>query len=122
MKLKLLILSVTTFCYFFQFFKCSGVGKSKKDYDPDFYPGIYIYAEEPDRDPVEIKKWVNEQKKEKAYIKKMEKEDKSSVEAFRKIIALQKSQLGKVSVLAAKVDGQLNKVVGETPVRFMPWN
>jgi len=92
-----------------------------KDYDPDFNPNIYIYAEEPDRDPVEIRKWVKEQKKEKAYLKKAEKDDKDSVEAFRKILESQKSQLGKLTSLASKTTNNLNKIVGETPIRFMPW-
>lgn len=103
-------------------FSIHSAKKQEKDYDKDFYPGIYIYAEEPDRDPMEIKKQVKERKKEKDYIKNAEKLDKDSVESFRKILELQKSQLGKISALQIKSGNALNKIVGETKIRFMPWN
>lgn len=80
----------------------------EKDKNPEKVPIINVHMEEPDRDPIEVKRIEEERRIERNRIREMEIMEEMDKRSFQQIIALQNSQLGKLSSLEDKASKILN--------------
>jgi hypothetical protein len=81
-----------------------------KDKNPEKVPIINVHMEEPDRDPIEVKRIEEERRIERNRIREMEIMEELDKRQFQQIIALQNSQLGKLTKIADKTSQLLNKI------------
>lgn len=82
----------------------------EKDKNPEKVPIINVHMEEPDRDPVEVKRIEEERRIERNRIREMEMMEEMDKRTFQQIIALQNSQLAKLANIADKTTKLLNTV------------
>jgi hypothetical protein len=88
--------------------------KKKKDSanPPEIVPIINVHMEEPDRDPIEVKRIEEERKIEKNRIRDMEFMEETDKKIFQKIIAVQSSQLSRLEEISSNTDQLLKDITG----------
>ena len=79
--------------------KVSDVAKEKGG-DSDKIPIINVHMEEPDRDPIEVKRYEEERRIERNRIRDLEAREEMDKRAFQQIISLQTGQLAKLTNIA----------------------
>ena len=73
-------------------------------------PIINVYMEEPDRDPLEVRRIEDERRVEKSRIREVEMMEEMDKRTFQQIIAVQNSQLAKLSAISNKSNQILKKL------------
>lgn len=81
-----------------------------KDDKPEKIPIINVHMEEPDRDPIEVKRIEEERRIERSRIREMEIMEELDKRTFQQIISMQNSQLNKLSSIADKTSQILNRL------------
>jgi hypothetical protein len=84
-----------------------------KDKTPDKVPIINVHMEEADRDPLEVKRIEEERRIERNRIREMETMEEMDKRTFQQIIAMQNSQIAKLSVIADKSTEVLNRLMSK---------
>jgi hypothetical protein len=82
----------------------------EKDKKPEKVPIINVHMEEPDRDPVEVKRIEEERRIERNRIRQMETMEELDKRTFQQIISIQNSQLEKLTSIADKTSEILNRL------------
>ena len=91
----------------------SSVGDDDKK--PEKVPIINVYMEEPDRDPLEVRRIEDERRVERSRIREMETMEEMDKRTFQQIIAFQNSQLAKLNSISNKSTELLGKLSNKTP-------
>lgn len=73
-------------------------------------PIINVHMEEPDRDPIEVKRIEEERRIERSRVREMEMLEEADKRAFQQIISVQNSQLARLADIANKTNQLLNSV------------
>ncbi len=82
----------------------------QKDDNPQKVPIINVHMEEPDRDPIEVKRIEEERRIERSRIREMEMMEELDKRTFQQIIAMQNSQLSKLTGIADKTSEILKRL------------
>jgi hypothetical protein len=82
----------------------------EKDKKPEKVPIINVHMEEPDRDPLEVKRIEEERRIERNRIRQMETMEELDKRTFQQIISMQNSQLAKLTTIADKTSEILNRL------------
>jgi Cu2+-containing amine oxidase len=80
--------------------------------DDERVPIINVHMEEPDRDPLEVKRIEEERRFERNRIRDMELMEEQDKRSFQQIIELQNSQIAKLSQIADRTGEILNSLTG----------
>ncbi len=91
----------------------SNTGADDKDKTPDKVPIINVHMEEADRDPIEVKRIEEERRIERNRIREMETLEEMDKRTFQKIIAMQNSQLAKLTTIADKSSQILTRLTNK---------
>lgn len=83
----------------------------EKDANPDKVPIINVHMEEPDRDPIEVKRIEEERRVERNRVRDMEMMEEMDKRSFQQIISMQNSQLAKLTKIADNTTNILNKIM-----------
>lgn len=103
MKLLIIfILTITTLIL------CNKIKRDQKDLRP--VPVIHIYMEHPDRDPLELKMNIEEEKREEKRIEKLKEQENEDKEKFKNIIKQQNELLIKLASQSQKSTYLLNTI------------
>jgi hypothetical protein len=84
----------------------------EKGKDSDKIPIINVHMEEPDRDPIEVKRYEEERRIERNRIRDLEAREEMDKRAFQQIISLQTSQLAKLTNIAESTSNILSQLAG----------
>jgi hypothetical protein len=71
-----------------------------KDSPPEKVPIINVHMEEPDRDPLEVKRIEEERRIERNRIRDMETLEEMDKRSFQQIISMQNNQIAKLTTIA----------------------
>jgi len=82
----------------------------EKGGDSDKIPIINVHMEEPDRDPIEVKRYEEERRIERNRIRDLEAREEMDKRAFQQIISLQTSQLAKLTNIAESTSNILKEL------------
>ncbi len=82
----------------------------EKDKKPEKVPIINVHMEEPDRDPIEVKRIEEERRIERNRVRQMETMEELDKRTFQQIISMQNSQLAKLTTIADKTSKILNRL------------
>jgi hypothetical protein len=89
----------------------NNVQADDKDKTPDKVPIINVHMEEADRDPLEVKRIEEERRIERNRIREMETMEEMDKRTFQQIIAMQNSQIAKLSAIADQSTQVLNRLM-----------
>ena len=94
--------------------KLSDIAQEKGG-DSDKIPIINVHMEEPDRDPIEVKRYEEERRIERNRIRDLEAREEMDKRAFQQIIAIQTGQLAKLTNIAEATSNILGQLAASTP-------
>ena len=81
-------------------------------------PIINVHMEEPDRDPIEIKRYEEERRVERQRLRDLERKEEEDKRAFQQIISLQNNQLAKLTDIASSTSTLLNRMLVDKNPHF----
>ncbi len=83
--------------------------------DSDKIPILNVHMEEPDRDPIEVKRYEEERRIERNRIRDLEAREEIDKRAFQQVISLQTGQLAKLTNIAESTSNILKQLAAASP-------
>ena len=105
--------------------KKDGGGGGDQGKDSSKIPIINVHMEEPDRDPIEVKRYEEERRMERQRIRDLELKEEEDKRVFQQIISLQTYQLARLTDIAASTSNILINMMNSkknTMPRFLQRN
>lgn len=89
-----------------------------KDKPPEKVPIINVHMEEPDRDPLEVKRIEEERRIERNRIRDMETLEEMDKRSFQQIISMQNNQIAKLTTIADDTNKILTNLMKKNEPRM----
>ena len=102
---------LTTFLSFFMITICQKKGGGDQGKDSSQIPIINVHMEEPDRDPIEVKRYEEERRMERERMRDLEFKEEEDKRVFQQIISLQTNQLERLTDIASSTSKMLNNMM-----------
>ena len=93
--------------------RCQKSGGGDQGKDSSKIPIINVHMEEPDRDPIEVKRYEEERRIERQRIRDLELKEEEDKRVFQQIISLQTNQLARLTDIAASTSNILNNLMNK---------